>query len=291
MTDSVNGTPLLFDLDCSYADARAVVIGVPYDGTASYRKGTRFGPEAMRNESYGLESFSPYLNRDIEGAPVFDSGDLKFSEDDPQSVLPVIEKAVRNVLSDRKVPVLLGGEHLITLGAIRAISEKYNNLHILHFDAHADLRDDYLGEKLSHATVLRRCHERVGDGRIFQFGIRSGTQDEFEFAQTHTTCRRFDFEGLADTIQKLSGVPVYVTIDLDVLDPSVFPGTGTPEAGGVSFDVLLRAVHLMEGLDIVGMDLCELSPPCDPSGISTVTADKIFRELMLTWLKSRPKED
>lgn len=291
MTDPVTGTPTIFDLDCPYANALAVVIGVPYDGTASYRKGTRLGPEAMRNESYGLESFSPYLNSDIDGAPIFDSGNLEFSKEDPQSVLSVIEKAVRQVLSDRKVPVLLGGEHLITLGAIRAISEKYKDLHILHFDAHADLRDDYLGEKLSHATVLRRCHELVGDGRIFQFGIRSGTQDEFEFAKTHTACRRFDLEGFEATIRKLSGVPVYVTIDLDVLDPSVFPGTGTPEAGGVSFDVLLRAVHSLSGLDIVGMDLCELSPPCDLSGISTVTADKIFRELMLTWLKARSKED
>jgi len=291
MTDFDTGTPLLFDLDCPYADSLAVIIGVPYDGTASYRKGTRLGPDAMRNESYGLESFSPYLNSDIDGAPIFDFGNLEFPAEDPQSVLSTIEKAVRGVLSDGKVPVLLGGEHLITLGAIRAISEKYENLHILHFDAHADLRDDYLGEKLSHATVLRRCHELVGDGRIFQFGIRSGTRDEFDFANTHTACRRFDFEGFEDTIQKLSGVPVYVTIDLDVLDPSVFPGTGTPEAGGVSFEVLLRAVHLLTGLEIVGMDLCELSPPCDPSGISTVTADKIFRELMLTWLKSRTKED
>jgi len=291
MTDFDTGTPPLFDLDCPYADSLAVIIGVPYDGTASYRKGTRLGPDAMRNESYGLESFSPYLNSDIDGAPIFDFGNLEFPAEDPQSILSTIEKAVRGVLSDGKVPVLLGGEHLITLGAIRAISEKYENLHILHFDAHADLRDDYLGEKLSHATVLRRCHELVGDGRIFQFGIRSGTQDEFEFAKTHTSCRRFDLQGLEDTIQKLTGVPVYITIDLDVLDPSVFPGTGTPEAGGVSFDVLLRAVHSLTGLDIVGMDLCELSPPCDPSGISTVTADKIFRELMLTWLKSRTKED
>lgn len=291
MTESLTGTPPIFDLDCPYADSLAVVIGVPFDGTASYRKGTRFGPEAMRKESYGLESFSPYLNRDISGAPICDFGDLYFPADDKQLVLSAIEKAVDGVLSDGKLPVLLGGEHLITLGAIRAISAKYKNLHILHFDAHADLRDDYLGEKLSHATVLRRCHELTGDGRIFQFGIRSGTQDEFEFAKTHTSCRRFDFEGLEDTIQKLTGVPVYITIDLDVLDPSVFPGTGTPEAGGVAFDALLSAVHSFSGLNIVGMDLCELSPPCDSSGISTVTADKIFRELMLTWLKARTKED
>lgn len=291
MTESAANTPALFDLDCPYADSQAVVIGVPYDGTASYRKGTRFGPEAMRNESYGLESFSPYLNSDISGAPICDLGDLTVPAEDKEGVLLMIQNAVSGVLPDGKIPVLLGGEHLITLGAIRALTEKYADLHILHFDAHADLRDDYLGEKLSHATVLRRCHELVGDGRIFQFGIRSGTGDEFEFAKTHTSCRRFDLDGLPDTLQKLSGVPLYVTIDLDVLDPSVFPGTGTPEAGGVSFDVLLRAVHSLAGLRIVGMDLCELSPPCDPSGISIVTADKIFRELMLTVLKTGKKED
>ena len=227
--------------DSSYRAASIVLYGAPYDSTTSYRPGARFGPAAIRHESYGLETYSPYQNADLTDFDIFDSGDLELCFGSSESALADIEARAEEILQDGKFPLLLGGEHLVTLGAVRAAVKKYPDLHIVHFDAHADLRDDYLGAKLSHACVLRRCHELVGDGRIHQFCIRSGDRAEFEFAAQHTEMHKFDFTGLAELTEQLceSKVPVYLTIDLDCLDPSCFPGTGTPEAGGVSFLQLL----------------------------------------------------
>ena len=179
------------------------------------------------------------------------------------------------------MPIMIGGEHLVTLGALRAAYKKYPDLHIVHFDAHTDLRNDYLGATLSHATVLRRAWDLVGDGRIFQFGIRSGERVEFEWAKDHVRLQKFDFTGLEEVIQSLKGKPVYFTLDLDVLDPSVFPGTGTPEPGGVSFLQLLEAVRKVCKLDLVACDINELCPVYDQSGASTAVALKIVRELLL----------
>ena len=186
------------------------------------------------------------------------------------------------ILADDKLPFMIGGEHLVTLGSVKAVNGKYNDLYIVHFDAHADLRDDYLGQKMSHACVLRRCHELVGDDHIFQFGIRSGDREEFYFADEHTEMHKFNFDGLEEVVEKLKGKKVYFTLDLDVLDPSIFPGTGTPEAGGVTFDDLRKAVTLVcSKLDIVGCDVNELSPVYDQSGVSTAVACKIIREMLL----------
>lgn len=269
--------------DEEYGQAEIVLFGAPFDSTTSYRPGTRFASAAIRNESYGLETYSPYQDKDLLDSYVFDSGDLELAIGDVEAVLDAISKRTAEILSDGKLPFLIGGEHLVTLGSVREAAKKYSDLHILHFDAHADLREDYLGVKLSHACVLRRCWEIVGDGRIYQFGIRSGDREEFRFAaEGHTVMRKFDFEGLSQAIGKLKGKPVYLTIDLDVLDPSVFPGTGTPEAGGVSFLELLRAVLLAaENLNIVACDVNELSPVYDASGVSTATACKLVRELLL----------
>ena len=176
---------------------------------------------------------------------------------------------------------MIGGEHLVTLGAVAAAAKRLDNLHILHFDAHADLRDDYLGTSLSHASVMRRVLELVGDNRIFQFGIRSGDKTEFIWAKDHVRMNRFNFNGLEDTVKALEGKPVYLTIDLDVLDPSEFPGTGTPEAGGVGFSQLLDAVMKAGSLNIVGCDINELCPVYDQSGASTALACKLLRELLL----------
>ncbi len=200
----------------------------------------------------------------------------------------MIERYADEVLKDEKIPVMIGGEHLVTLGTVRAAVRKYPDLNIVHFDAHADLRDEYLGEKLSHACVLRRCHELTGDGRIYQFGIRSGERKEFEFSETHTYMRKFDFCGLREACEKIKGKPVYFTIDLDVLDPSVFPGTGTPEAGGISFNELINGIVTVGGLsNVVAADINELSPPYDQSGISTAAACKALRELLLAIHKEK----
>ena len=266
-----------------YAAAKIVLYGAPFDSTTSFRPGARFGPAAMRHESFGLETYSPYQDADLTDCAVFDSGDMELCFGSSEAALADIEARAAEILADEKLPLLLGGEHLVTLGAVRAAVKKYPNLHIIHFDAHADLRDDYLGAKLSHACVIRRCHELVGDGRIHQFCIRSGEREEFAFAKEHTQMQKFTFDGLEETVAQLKadGTPVYFTIDLDCLDPAVFAGTGTPEAGGVSFVQLLAALRCVCMANVIGADVNELAPMLDASGVSTATACKVLRELLL----------
>ncbi len=269
--------------DADYKEAAFVLFGAPFDSTTSYRPGARFGPSAMRHESFGLETYSPYQDKDLCDISVFDSGDIELCFGEPALALRKIEKRAERILQDGKFPFLFGGEHLVTLGAVRAVHKKYPDLCIIHFDAHADLRDDYLGAKLSHACVMRRCHELLGDGKIHQFCIRSGDRAEFAFAKEHTCLHPFDFSGLKETAERIAkaGTPVYITVDLDCLDPSVFPGTGTPEAGGVTFLQLLAAIREVCKLNVVGADVNELAPSLDHSGVSTATACKVVREFLL----------
>ena len=273
--------------ESSFEEASVVLYGAPFDSTTSFRPGARFGPSAMRHESFGLETYSPYQDKDLMDISVFDSGDLELCFGSSEMALLDIEKRANEILYAGKFPLLLGGEHLVTLAAVRAVFHKYPDLHIIHFDAHADLRDDYLGAKLSHACVLRRCHELLGDNRIHQFCIRSGEREEFQFAAQHTDFHPFSFDGLQETVRELNKkqVPVYFTIDLDCLDPSVFPGTGTPEAGGVSFLELLDAIRTVSQANVVGADVNELAPMLDASGVSTAAACKVLRELLLAIAK------
>lgn len=267
--------------DNEYEESNIVIFGAPFDSTTSYRPGTRFASAAIRNESYGIETYSPYLDKDLEDFCFFDGGDLELPFGNPEHGLQMIEDYTTEILNDHKIPFMLGGEHLVTLGAVRAAVKKYPDLHIIHFDAHADLREEYLGMHLSHATVMHRCHDLVGDGKIFQFGIRSGDREEFVWGKEHVTTCKFNFSTLKQVVAKLKGKPVYFTLDLDVLDPSQFPGTGTPEAGGVTFLQLLDAIGDVMQLNIVGLDMNELSPPYDPSGASTALACKLLREIVL----------
>ena len=273
--------------DAPYEKAQIVLFGAPFDSTTSYRPGTRFGPSASRHESFGLESYSPYQDKDLEDYAVFDSGDLELSFGSPRRALDAIRKRTETILRDGKLPLLLGGEHLVTLGAFEAVLEKYPDLHLIHFDAHTDLREDYLGEPLSHACVIRRCYDLIGDGRIHQFCIRSGLKEEFSFARTHTDFHPFGFDGLKETVDRLKeeGVPIYFTIDLDCLDPAAFPGTGTPESGGVWFPGLLQAILMVAKTRVVASDVNELSPHLDASGASTALACKVVRELLLALVK------
>lgn len=270
--------------DCEYKDAKIVLFGAPFDSTTSFRPGARFGSSAIRHESFGIETYSPYQDKDLTDLKVFDCGDLELSFGSPEAALSDIEEQTRTILNDGKLPLMIGGEHLVTLGAFRAVFEKYPDAHIIHFDAHCDLRDDYLGVKLSHACVLRRCFDLVGDGRIHQFCIRSGERDEFLFAKEHTDMHKFNFDGLKEVCEELAmnNTPVYFTIDLDCMDPSVFCGTGTPEAGGVSFTELLGAILTVSKTNIVGADINELAPMLDASGASTAVACKTLRELILS---------
>lgn len=275
-------TETFLGCESEYQEAKIVLFGAPFDGTTSFRPGTRFAGRAIRGESYGIETYSPYQEKDLMDLEVFDLGELEFPFGNTSKVLEEIEKTTRKILEDEKIPVMIGGEHLVTLGSVRAVVEKYPDLHVIHLDAHTDLRTDYLGEKLSHATVIRRVWELLGDDRIFQFGIRSGEKYEFDFASKHTHINKFNLNGFSECVKQLKGKPVYFTLDLDVLDPSIFPGTGTPEAGGVGFVELLDAITELNQLNIVACDMNELSPVYDASGVSTAVACKLLREILLS---------
>lgn len=272
--------------ECTFKESAVVVFGAPFDGTASFRPGARFGPQYIRNDFYGIESYSPLLNKDLEDIKLYDAGDLDLPFGNTKESLKIIKNQVSTIISNEKFPFLIGGEHLVSLPAIESIFSKYENLRILHLDAHTDLRDEYLGEKYSHSTVIRRVWDFMGDDKIFQFGIRSGTKEEFLWSESgHTYLHKYDLQGIETVIEKISDFPIYITIDLDVLDPSIFPGTGTPEAGGISYKELEKLFIQISRLNVVGADIVELSPHLDTSAISVAVACKVIREMILSITK------
>jgi len=281
----LNNTAHFLAMDVAYEEADVIVFGAPFDGTTSYRPGTRFAANGMRNESDGIETYSPLLDLDIATSCIRDVGDLEFPRGNTVKILAEIKKVTQKILTDQKKPLMLGGEHLVTLPVIEAIVETYPDVNLLQLDAHTDLRDTYLGETLSHATVIRRCWDLLGDGRIFQFGIRSGTKTEFGFSlvENHTYLERFAVTTFKDILHQLVGKDVYVTIDLDVLDPALFPGTGTPEPGGLTYRELETIFLALKeaNINLVGADIVELSPHYDHSNVSTIVACKVLRELSL----------
>lgn len=267
--------------DKTYEESKLVIIGAPFDGTVSFKPGTRFAPNQVRLDSDGIETYSPYQDKDIEDISVYDDGDTEVVFGNKIKTLDNIKNKVTNHLKNNKKVLTIGGEHLITLPIIQAYHEFYNDLVILHFDAHTDLREDYLGEELSHATVMKRVHDLLGDQKIFQFGIRSGLKEEFDFAKEHLYIEPFSCNTIKTVIEKIKDKPVYISLDLDVLDPSIMSGTGTQEAGGLSFKELHNALLDLKDLNIIGADIVELSPHLDPSGTSTMVACKLIRELLL----------
>ncbi|TGY46067.1 agmatinase [Clostridium perfringens] len=267
--------------EAEYDESSIVVFGAPFDSTTSFRPGTRFASQVMRGESWGLESYSPYQDLDLYDFNIFDGGEIELPFGNSEEALALIEDFSTKVVEDGKIPAMIGGEHLVTLGAFKGVFKKYPDVHVIHFDAHADLREDYLGQKLSHATVIHRVWDLVGDNKIFQFGIRSGEKEEFLWAKDHVYTNKFNCDTLDYALERVKDKPVYVTIDLDVLDPSVFPGTGTPEPGGIQFKELLNSILKLRGLNIVGFDINELSPQYDQTGASTAVACKVLREMLL----------
>lgn len=278
----MNNQPNIFmALDSNFEESSIVLFGAPYDGTVSYRPGTRFAPQAIRQESFGIETYSPYQNKDLEDLKVFDYGDLELPMGNREKALDIIYKKAKEITNNNKIPFMIGGEHLVTLPAFKAVLEKYNDLVLIQFDAHADLRNDYLGEELSHACVMQRCYQIMKSKELYQFGIRSMTKDEHDFANKHTVLEKFSANTVLEVKEKIKDKPVYITIDLDVLDPSIFSGTGTPEPGGLTYKELQKAILNMRGLNIVGLDVNELSPDYDHSKVSTITACKVIRELLM----------
>lgn len=259
-----------------YEASDVVMIGLPFDGTVSYRSGSRFAPEMIRLASWGLETYSPYFNKDLEDVNFHDAGDLEFPLGNTYKSLELIKENVEAVYADKKKFFGIGGEHLVTLPALQAISKVYDNLAVVHFDAHTDLRKEYLGEEMSHSAVLYHIGEIIGFENIKQIGIRSGMKEEFDLMEKFNT-RLTSPDGL----EGLKGKNVFVTVDLDVLDPSIMSGTGTPEAGGLTFSELMNWFKKLKGLNIIGTDVVELAPDYDASGVSTAVATKVIRELLM----------
>lgn len=268
----------------SYEDAELVLMGIPMDLTSSFRTGSREGPQAIRSASEGLEEFSPYLNLDLADCPFCDEGDLLLPFGNLKECFDRIEQVTKQLILDKKLPVFLGGEHLLTFPVIKSIFEFYPDLAVLHFDAHADLRDEYLGEIYSHATVIRRVCELIGPDSVYQYGIRSGTKDEYAYGKSFTNFYPFQvLPGLESSLPSLKGHPLYVTVDIDVVDPSYAPGTGTPEPGGILPQELFRTFELLQGFNVIGCDFVELAPVYDRSGITSLLAAKLVREGLLAF--------
>lgn len=273
----------------NYDEAQAVIYGMPMDWTVSYRPGSRFGPQRIREVSIGLEEYSPYLDRDLEEVKYFDAGDIPLPFGNPQRSLDEIEKFVTQLLADGKVPVGMGGEHLVSWPVMKAVAEKYPDLAIIHMDAHTDLRESYEGEPLSHSTPIRKIANHIGPKNVYSFGIRSGMKEEFVWAKENGMhISKFEvLEPLKEILPSLAGRPVYVTIDIDVLDPAHAPGTGTVDAGGITSRELLASIHAIAGSDVnvVGFDLVEVAPIYDSSEQTANTASKLIREMLLGWVK------
>ena len=267
----------------NYQQAKMVLFGAPMDDTASYRPGSRFGPKAVREVSEALEEYSYYQNKDLRQCPFFDAGDLYLPHGNVVKSLTMIREAVARIVWEGKTPFMLGGEHLVSWPAISVLAEQYPELRVVHLDAHADLRASYQGEQYSHASVMRLVADGLGPGRVYQFGIRSGDRPEFEYAKVNT--KLFPEEVLApfkSCINELSRYPVYVTIDIDVLDPAFAAGTGTPEAGGIRPRELFNFIWLLTHLKVVGIDLVEIAPYYDASGATSLLGAKLIREILLS---------
>jgi agmatinase len=261
-------------------DCQVGVFGVPYDGTTSFRPGTRFGPAAIRDVSEGLETYCPQLDRDLDDIAYADLGALAIPFGAPEPVVERVKTATEAVLDLGLKPLMLGGEHSISSGAVSAVAERHPDLVLVQLDAHADLREEWLGARHSHACAMRRCLEVLPSGDLLQLAIRSGTRLEFQELR-HSGRLIQDCPALAHAMQNLAGRPIYLTMDLDWFDPSVLPGTGTPEPGGFHWSDFAQVLQVLQDHRLVGADVVELAPQLDVSGASAVLAAKVVRSLLL----------
>jgi len=267
-------------LEGSYEEARVVFLGIPLDSTSSYRSGSRFAPSRIREASLNLETHLMSLGVELaERGGIADLGDLLLSSDLAEDGRRV-EEAVGGILEDGKLPALLGGGHTLTLFSLAAFGDVY----LLQLDAHRDLREEYLGSRINHATVMRRVLDRMGPERLIQLGVRSCSSEEAEFGKGirfYTTEQLLE-EGesvLREVRREVGSSPVYLTLDLDVLDPAFAPAVSTPEPGGLSTLDLLRILRGLRGLNLRGFDVVEVVPPFD-TGITAFAAARAIYELL-----------
>ena len=270
--------------------SRVSLLGVPYDGTCCFRPGARFGPSAIREDSYGIETYCPQLDLDLEDINFADIGSLDVPLGDAKLTLDYIRDATNILLKNNLKPLIIGGEHSITIGIIKSIITNYPDLIMLQLDAHADLRDEWLGSKFSHACTMKRCLEILPSKKIFQIGIRSGTKSEFlEMNNSKRLIQHTlgeNAKSLEEALKSFKGRPIYLTFDLDWFDPSVMPGTGTPEPGGYFWGDFAAIINVIKSHNLIGADVVELSPKLDNTGISSILAAKVIRSLIMLLDKS-----
>jgi len=257
------------------------LFGVGFDSTTSFRPGTRLGPDAIRMVSDGLETYSPEQDRDTEDVTFCDLGNLEHPYGNPNPVVEAVHAATAEIVAKGGHPLMIGGEHSLTPPAVRALWEKYPDLVLVQWDAHADLRQDYLGEPNSHACAMRRCLDFLDKDSLVQVGIRSGTREEFQEMRGEERLVAPTAKSFAERMDRFKGRPVYLTVDLDVFDPAYLPGTGTPEPGGIDWPTFAAMLKVLDDFKLVAADVMELSPALDPTGVSSVLGCKVVRELIL----------
>jgi agmatinase len=260
---------------------KPAILGCPLDMTSTFKSGSDKAPNAIREASDSIETYSPFFDKDLDDLPFADLGDMDIAGDSVQTSLSKIESAIAEILHLKALPLSIGGEHTITLGVIKGLKRIYPEFVVVHLDAHTDLRDDYEGNPLNHATVIKRVTEIIGAENLIQLGIRSGTRQEFQWMKDNGALLHWTAGAEKHLLKRLGAKPVYLTLDLDVMDPALFPATGNPEAGGWFYSDMERFLRVLTEVNLIGMDVVELNPSLDPSGASAILAAKIIRELLI----------
>jgi agmatinase len=279
-----------------FEKAKYVVFGVPFDVTSTYRTGARFGPNAIRQASLNIETYSFRAGMDVEDLPLHDLGDLHVSTS-PKRTIDMLKRVVEDVLAAKKMPIAIGGEHTITLGVLKGLGDKARETAVVSFDAHLDMRKEFLGLTLSHTTFMRVINDEVKPAKIIEVGTRAVCKEELDYAKksgiNFFTSQLVRKEGAAQIIQRLKEelAPyerLYLTIDMDVLDPAFAPAVQNPEPEGLETHTLLDILCAMCDKRVVGFDVVEIAPVYD-QGTSAVAAAKVMFEVLCQLEKARKR--
>jgi agmatinase len=269
----------------SLPEARVALFGIPFEGRVNLRRGADHGPRELRLASDSIETYSPFLGRDLEDLAIADLGDCELGDGSPREQLARAREEIRRFWRPGLRPVMLGGDHTATLPVIEVLAPAIPELRILQLDAHPDLREEFLGERCNYASAMARVMDVVAPERVYQVGMRTGAREEYQRKAPHLfpAHRTRPLDAVRSLLPELAAHPLYVTVDVDVLDPSEAPGTGAPEPCGITAAELVEIVRLLAPCSIVGTDLMEVAHAWDPSGRTGITACWILREAILTW--------
>ncbi|MGB9914579.1 MAG: agmatinase [Candidatus Bathyarchaeales archaeon] len=277
-----------------FEKSRYMIFGVPFDVTSTYRTGARFGPTAIRQASLNIETYSFRTGVDVEDVPLHDLGDLHVSTS-PEKTVDLLRLVVEDILAAGKIPIAIGGEHTITLGILKGFGSKAKETAVVSFDAHLDLRQEFMGLKLSHTTFMQLINEEVTPAKIVEVGTRAICRDELAYAKKAEipffTAHQVQKEGTAQIIKQLKELlapykHVYLTVDMDVLDPAFAPAVQNPESEGIETHALLDILCALCDKRVIGFDVVEIAPVYD-QGISAVAAAKVIFEMLCQLEKAR----